>query len=87
MRLENRPSFAKPPTNKVTKSMVGLINKVLQRLVPDSVSLTEHNQVIYAAGLYCIQKMYPNKVMFCRKEKPRASQCTPGPVSLSPINF
>ena len=78
MRLEDRPSLVKPLANKATKTMISQVNEALQKLVSDSVSLTELNQVTYAAGLYCTQKMYPSKNMSCRNEKPRALQRTPG---------
>lgn len=45
-------------------------------MIPDSVSLTELNQVTCAAGLYFNQKMFPNKDM-SRRERIRAPQRTP----------
>ena len=77
MSFENRPYLAKPPANKATKTLVCQVNKALQRLVPDSVSLTDLNQVTFAAGLYCIKKLYPDKDVSCRKQQPRTPQPTP----------
>ena len=77
MNLEDRPYLAKPPASKATKTLVCQVNKALQRLVPNPASLTDLNQVTYAAGLYCIKKIYPDKDVSCRKEQPRTPQTTP----------
>ena len=77
MSLEDSPYLAKSPANKAAKTLICQVNRALQRLVPDSVSLTHLNQVTYAAGLYCVKKLYPDTDVSCRREQPRTPQPTP----------
>ena len=52
MRLEDRPQLSKLQAYGNTKALIGKVNIALKRLTPTAISLTELNQVRYAAGLF-----------------------------------
>ena len=59
MDFEDRPPLSKVQAYGKAKKLIKKVNIALQRLVPDSTSLTELNQITYAAALYINRYIFP----------------------------
>ena len=58
--LEDRTDLVKIIPNRKLKKIVAKVNEVIEKEIPETLNITEINQVNYAAGLYIQSKVIPN---------------------------